>query len=337
MPLTLDVGGGAGIGGPYLRLFHSQTGSDDPAEYFNYDIRGVDAPLTPNASDFSQYHKVIPPGAIFDEFGVGHVISDAFPLGLYLHPWRLFTSSKQVLDYPLPTFQLLDKTVQQIQTLHDRGYSVAAVSGSINEWCYYLRGMESFMIDLAQNPDLAEVILDRITGLVTRMGIQLADSGVDILCFYGDVGGQSNMLMSPKMWRQWIRPRWDVIFKSIRRVNRNVKIFLHSCGYIEPIIPDFIELGLDILNPIQPETMDPIKIKRRYGDRLSLWGGIGLQSTMTSPDPQIVRDTTRRLLSEWSKNGGAIVTVTNSLPIDIPWENVVALVETIKEFQYPRE
>ena len=140
--------------------------------------------------------------------------------------------------------------------------------------------------------------------------------------------------MSPKMWRQWIKPRWEAIFSAIRRVNPSVKLFLHSCGYIEPIIPDFIELGLDILNPIQPETMDPIKIKQLYGDRLALWGGIGLQSTMIT-DPPTVRATASNLLSAWSKNGGAMVTVTNSLPIDIPWENVVALVETIKEFKYP--
>ena len=335
LPLTLDVGGGAGIVGPYLRIFNSKTGSGDPADYFNYDIRPVDAPLTPGTNDFSQYHKELPPGTILDEFGVGHVISDTFPLGLHLHPWREFTSSKQVLDYPFPTFQLQEKTLQQIQALHDRGYAVTVAAGSINEWCYYLRGLASFMIDLAQNPGLAQTILDRVTELATYMGIQLADSGVDVLCFYGDVGGQSNMLMSPKMWRQWIKPRWNAIFKSIRRVNRSVKIFLHSCGYVEPIIPDLIELGLDILNPIQPETMDPIQIKRRYGDRLSLWGGIGLQTTMTSTNPQTVRIATRHLLSEWSKNGGAIVTVTNSLPVDIPWDNVVALVETIKEFHYP--
>jgi uroporphyrinogen decarboxylase len=335
MPLTLDVGGGSGIGGPYLRLFHRQTGFEDPAEYFDYDIRCVDAPLTPSVNDFSPYHPFIPQGAVFDEFGVGRVASDAFPLGMHLHPWRLFTSPKQVLDYPMPTFHLQDKTVEQIQSLHDRGYAVAVAAGSVNEWCYYLRGLDTFLMDLVQNPDMAELILARVTELATNMGIQLAESGVDILCFYGDVGGQSNMLLSPKMWRQWIRSRWNVIFKSIRRVNPKVKIFLHSCGYIEPIIPDLIEVGLDILNPIQPETMDPIKIKRHYGDRIALWGGIGLQSTMTSPDPQIVRETAKHLLSEWSINGGAIVTITNSLPIDIPWENVVALVETIKDFRYP--
>jgi uroporphyrinogen decarboxylase len=337
MPLTLDVGGGAGIGGPYLRLFTSKTHSEEPAEYFNYDIRTVDAPLTASANDFSQYHAAVPTGATFDEFGVGHIISETFPLGQYLHPWGLFTSPKQVLDYPLPTFHLQKNTVQQIQSLHDRGYAVSAAAGSINEWCYYLRGMEAFMVDLVQNQDLAEITLERVTRLVTQMGIQLADSGVDILCFYGDVGGQSAMLMSPSMWRRWIRLRWDAIFRSVRRVNRKVKIFVHSCGYIEPIIPDFIELGLDILNPIQPETMDPVKIKRRYGAQLSLWGGIGLQRTMTSLDPNTVRVETRQLLSTWSIEGGAIVTVTNSLPIDIPWENVLALVETIKEFRYPTE
>jgi uroporphyrinogen decarboxylase len=330
MPVTLDVGAGDGISGPYLDVFRSNTGQDDPAEYFGYDIRPVPAPLTPHASDFSQYHEVVPDGTEFDEFGVGRVSSREFPLGLHLEPWKSFTDARQMLDYPFPTFELQDETVAEIGRLKGRGFATSAIGGSLNEWCYYLRSMSAFMLDLVDRPELAEVLLDSVTGLSAHTGAQLAEAGVDIVAFFGDVGGQYNLLISPRLWRKWFRPRWERVFNAVRRANPETKILYHSCGHILPIIPDFIELGLDILNPVQPEAMDPVAVKHRFGDRLTLWGGIGLQTTMCRTPDDVKRET-RRLVAEWAPGGGAIVTVTNSLPVDIPWENVVALVETVRE------
>ena len=330
MPVTLDVGAGDGIVGPYLEVFRTNTGSDDPAEYFDYDIRPVEAPLTPSATDFRAYHETIPPNTVFDEFGVGRVSSKEFPLGLHLEPWKSFTTPQQMLDYPFPTFELCEETVTEIRRLKDRGYATSATGGSINEWCYYLRSMPEFMVDLMDRPRMAEVILDKVTDLSAHTGARLAEAGTDVVSFFGDVGGQTHMLMSPRMWRKWIRPRWKRVFDAVRQANPETRIFCHSCGNILPIIPDFIELGLDILNPVQPEAMDPVDIKRRFGDALALWGGIGLQTTMTA-SPEVVRWATTRLVAEWAPGGGAIVTITNSLPVDIPWPNVVALVDTVRE------
>ena len=260
MPVTLDVGAGAGISGPYLDVFRANTGADNPAEYFDYDIRPAPAPLTPTASDFTPYHATIPPGTVFDEFGVGRVASKEFPLGLHLEPWKTFTTPRQILDYPFPIFALSEETAAQIRRIKARGYVASAIGGSVNEWCYYLRSMEQFMVDLADRPDMAQIILDRVTDLSAYTGARLAEAGADIITFFGDVGGQNALLMSPAMWRRWIRPCWERIFAAVRRVNPETKILFHSCGYIVPIIPDMIALGLDILNPVQPEAMHPIHI-----------------------------------------------------------------------------
>ena len=302
MPLTLDVGGGDGISGPYLKLFQQKTASASPADYFDYDIRTVPVSLIPQATDFTSYHPHIPDGSVFDEFGVGRLASDTFPLGLILSPWERFTEIQQVIDYPFPTFELNPLTLAEIERQHTRGYAVSVAAGSINEWGYYLRSMPELMVDLAERPAMAEVILEKVTELSTQVGTRLADAGADIICFYGDTGGQGSLLMSPKMWRRWIKPRWLRIFTAVHQANPQALVFFHSCGYIEPIIPDLIEIGLDILNPVQPEVMDPIQIKQKYGNQLSLWGGIGLQTTMKQPVEQ-VHQAVRDLMDAWTPGG----------------------------------
>lgn len=331
LPLTLDVGASAGIDSAYLDIFRQNTGAEDPADYFDYDIRFVNAPLTPTAADFSPYYAQVPGGTVFDEFGVGHVPVADFPLGLDLHPWKLFTDPRQVEGYPFPIFELQAQTLEAIRGLHRRGYAVSVASGSINEWCYYLRGMDSFLMDLALRPAMAEAILERVTDLCTGMGSALAGAGVDILCLYGDMGSQTGLLMGPQMWAEYIQPRWRRVLRSARQASAEVLLFYHSCGYIEPIIPGLIEAGFEILNPVQPESMDPVAIKRRYGERIALWGGIGMQSTMLNASAEGVRAATKALIESWAPGGGAIVTVAQTMLPDVPWGNVTALVETVRE------
>jgi len=107
-------------------------------------------------------------------------------------------------------------------------------------------------------------------------------------------------------------------------------LFYHSCGFIEPIIPGLIDAGFQILNPVQPESMDPIRIKRLFGGRMSLWGGIGVQSTMLEGSADDVRTAVGTLMREWTRGGGGIVTAAQTILRDVPWENVLALVEAIR-------
>lgn len=145
------------------------------------------------------------------------------------------------------------------------------------------------------------------------------------------MGSQNSLLISPEMWAQWIQPRWREIIAAVRKVSPDVLLFYHSCGCIEPIVPGLIEAGFDVLNPVQPESMDPLAIKRRFGDRIALWGGIGMQSTMLTGSAEEVRGQARRLIEAWAPGGGAIVTAAQTMLADVPWENVCALVETVRE------
>ena len=331
MPVTLDVGASVGIGPAYLDVFARHGGSADPAEFLDYDIRIVDAPLSATADDFSRWYESVPEGTRFDEFGVGHVLSDTFPLGLDLHPWGRLTHCGEVHAYPFPAFELQDAARRRLAEIHSRGYAASAACGSINEWCYSLRGMDQFMIDLMLNHDMAEAILDRVVRLCIATGTALAGAGVDILCFYGDMGSQTSLLMGEPTWRQWILPRWKEIIRAVRSARPEAVVFYHSCGYVEPIIPGLIEAGFDVLNPVQPESMDPFRIKKMYGRKISLWGGIGMQSTMLGADAAGVRRTTRELATAWQEGGGGIVTIAQTLLPDVPWENVLAVIESLRE------
>jgi hypothetical protein len=331
MPRTLDIGASPGIDRMYFDIFRLHSGSDDPATYFSYDIRMVSISLAPQTTDLSHYYDSIPPGTTFDEFGVGHVAGEHFPLGMDLHPWKNFVSPRQINDYPFPLFEPTTELAESIRQLKNRGYAVSAASGSLNEWCYSLRGMDEFFIDLIDRPEMGEAILNRVTELTTHLTTALTELGVDILCLYGDMGSQDRLLLSPTLWEKWFQPRWESIVTTVHQINPQAFAFYHSCGSIEPIIPGIIRAGFDILNPIQPEAMNPFGIKKRYGEQIGLWGGIGMQSTMLSTDPQNVRREVARLVEAWAHGGGTIVTLAQTLQPDVPWENVEILIQTVEE------
>ncbi len=192
--------------------------------------------------------------------------------------------------------------------------------------------MVRFTIDLVLNPDLANYHLDRITDIRCKMAQKYAESGVDILHVGDDVATQLDMMISPKLWRQYIKPRLNKVINSARRINPEITVDYHSDGNIQTIIPELIEVGVDILNPIQPECMDPIEIKRKYGDRLSFRGTIGTQSTMPFGTPEEVEMVCKKMIEEVGKSGGFILAPTHMLEPEVPWENIEAMIGAIKKY-----
>jgi uroporphyrinogen decarboxylase len=160
-------------------------------------------------------------------------------------------------------------------------------------------------------------------------GKVLLGMGVDILWCGDDFGGQSGMLIDPLTWRSQVKPRIRYMFEEFRKVQPDIKIAWHSCGSILPIIPDFIELGLDILNPIQPlaKGMEPEFLKREYGQDLSFFGGIDVQELLPMGNPQIIKDEVRRRIEILGKNGGYIIAPAHNIQADTPLENILAFFE----------
>jgi uroporphyrinogen decarboxylase len=209
-------------------------------------------------------------------------------------------------------------------------FIVGVTVTTVFETAWALRGLERMMMDFVENPELAEAILDIPFSYHLRAARKLVELGVDMIWTGDDVGGQSAMILSPAMWRRLFKPRMARFFAEIKRLNPNIKIAYHSDGVIEPIIPDLIEIGVDVLNPIQPACMDPARLKRQYGDKLCFWGSIDEQHTLPFGTPADVRAEVQARLDTLGQGGGLIIGPTHHVQLDTPMENFRAMVDAIR-------
>jgi len=158
--------------------------------------------------------------------------------------------------------------------------------------------------------------------------------GVDMIWIGDDVGAQNSMLMSPKMWRKFLKPRMANFISELKAINPQVKVAYHTDGQVYPIIPDLVEIGLDVLNPVQPASMDPLKLKQEYGDKLCFWGSIDEQYTLPFGSPADVQNEVLTRLKTLGKNGGLILGPTHHVQLDTSLENFWAMINTIKQTPY---
>ena len=212
-----------------------------------------------------------------------------------------------------------------------RDYFIVGVTvTTIFETAWALRGLERLMLDLVTDPDLAGVILDIPFHYHLAAARQLTALGVDMIWTGDDVGGQSAMLISPAMWRRFLKPRMARFVAEVKGVNPGVRVAYHSDGVIDPIIPDLIEIGIDVLNPIQPACVDPAQLKRQYGDKLCFWGSIDEQHTLPFGTPDDVRREVATRLDTIGRGGGLIIGPTHHVQLDTPMENFRAMIDAIK-------
>jgi len=323
---------------PLYEVFKVKTGAEDVAEYFDFDMRYVEIKPNINKKDISAYLPDLPPEAHVNEWGVAELPGSVFHFVKMLHPLANLKTPKELDRYPFPDFTPEERHAHmdiQVKHLKESGYFVVApgVNKGIGvfENAWYMRGLENLLIDFITNPSLAEALLDKVLEVECYLARRYAEAGVDVINFFDDVGTQRGMLMDPNLWRKFLKPRLAKLIATARKVNPNVEVYYHSDGKIEPIIPDLIEVGVTILNPVQPECMNPEFIKREYGRDLTLWGTIGTQTTMPFGTPEEVKDTVRQRREDLGKNGGLVLAPTHLLEPEVPWENVLAFVEAARE------
>ena len=322
-----------------LERFRQKTGQDDPHEYFGDDIGGVSIGPTRLRTDFSHYFDSLPANATVDEWGIGHLPTDSrhahhSHLEGYLYPMLKLKTRQEALDYPLPDIEADYRYAQvaaEIERIKSRGLCATAwMACTIFEIAWYMRSMELLMMDFVDNAEFAETLLDRITVKREIQAWSYAELGADIICLGDDVGSQRGLLMSAPMWRRWLKPRLARVISVAKMARPDVLVFYHSDGDIRPIIPDLIEIGVDILNPIQPECMDPAELKTKYGHRLAFWGGIGIQTTLPFGTPDDVRREVKLRIETVGKGGGLLLAPTHVIEPEVPWENILAFVEAVK-------
>jgi hypothetical protein len=143
--------------------------------------------------------------------------------------------------------------------------------------------------------------------------LKAVELGADIIWLGDDVGTQDNMLIAPELWRKHLKPRYAKIFKRLKEANKNVYIAFHTDGYVEPIIPDFIEIGLDILNSLQPDCNDLASIKKKYGMHLSFWGAVDVQHVLPFGSAKDVIDEVKARLRQLARGGGFLICASNEI------------------------
>ena len=281
--------------------------------------------------------------AYLDEWGIGWrsvEYSTPYGTGRYTefnhHP---LADDKAIDSYqpPDPTRPELYKEAEWVlRNYQDEYWIVGVTVTTIFETAWALRGYEQMLTDMALQPEVAERILDIPYQYHLTAAKKLTEMGVDMIWVGDDIGAQDAMLISPKMWRRFFKPRMANFIAELKAINPDVKVAYHSDGVINPIIPDLIEIGLDVLNPIQPASMDPAQLKREFGDRLCFWGSIDEQHTLPFGTPEDVRAEVQTRLRHWGKNGGLIIGPTHHVQFDTPMENFWAMVNTIRETPYPK-
>ncbi len=204
-----------------------------------------------------------------------------------------------------------------------------------------MRGYEQFFVDLLSDPEFADALLDRITTLLKRMWERyLGEVGEYVQLAYvtDDLGTQTSLLISPKVFRQRLKPRMKDLHEHIKRC-ANVKLMMHSDGAIGPLLDDFVDMGVDILNPVQTSVRgleDTAELKAKYGDRLGYHGAIDVQQLMPNATVDEVRWEVAKRIHDLGRNGGYVIAPCHNLGTDIPPENIATLFDTIHEYgRYP--
>lgn len=219
--------------------------------------------------------------------------------------------------------------LKELREQDDR-YFLVRIWGSHFEKAYFARGIENFLADMAGEPAQARTLLNTVIerNLVMLENF-LALPEIDGVLLGSDWGSQADLLMSFDTWQEMIRPGEEREYDLIHAYGKDV--WVHSCGNIARLLPSLIEIGVDVLNPIQPEAMDIAALKRDYGDRLTFWGGISTQQTLPFGTPDDVRAEARAVRDLMSRDGGYIFAPAQSIQGDVPVENILALLEVARE------
>jgi uroporphyrinogen decarboxylase len=261
-----------------------------------------------------------------------------FGMGKYTEPFgHPLADDRELERYSVPDPDRPALYVEAKRVIRDyksEYWIVGVTPTTIFETAWALRGYEQLMVDMATNPTMANRVLDLPYHYHMAVTQHLVRLGVDMIWLGDDVGGQNSMLISPKMWRQYFKPRMTDLIASLRAINPEIKIAYHTDGVVYPIIPDLIEIGLDVLNPIQPMAMDPEKLKESYGHQLCFWGSIDIQQTIPFGTPGDVKNEVITRLKTIGRGGGLLIGPTHNLQLDTPLENFWAMVDTIRQMPY---
>lgn len=210
-------------------------------------------------------------------------------------------------------------------------FIIGSCQCSIFETAWYLHGMEDMLTDMAADEDYANLLFDKIMEFPLKAGVHMIEAGVDMVWLGDDIATQRNMMISMPMWRKYLKSRYGKIIEELRRVKKDIVIAYHSCGNCTDILDEMADIGLDVINPIQPLAMDPYEIKKRFGKRLTLFGAVDVQNLMPFGTREQIEHTVREYKKYLGCQGGYILSPAHHLQSDTSLENMMAFYRTAME------
>ncbi len=278
-----------------------------------------------------------------DEFGVTWSMPEDSPRYFDISRSPLAgLSIEEIRKYPFPKGD--DPT--RFEGLRDRAVRirretpyavVSGISGVVYEICWYMRGLENLFVDMIEQPEVLEVIIDRTLQFWLdwfRLFLDEASDVVDVIMIGDDLAGQEGPLFSPRIYRTIVKPRQRRLVQYIKSRTR-AKVWYHSCGSVVELIPDLLENGVDILNPVQiaARGMEPAGLKARFGRQISFWGGgIDSQHVLPHASAAEVARQVHRNLEAFSPGGGYVFANVHNIQADVPPENILTLFDTASEY-----
>jgi uroporphyrinogen decarboxylase len=307
-------------------------------EFFDVDFRGIFPKGQKKHPD-----KFLEDGTWIDSFGVAR----RKPPGAYYYD---MVSSPltgedvtigQIDAYPLPDpedegrFEGLRAEARRLREETDYAIVVNYQATYVHD-SQYLRGFQDWYMDLALAPERLECLFDKLLEFHFALGEKLfreVGEYADVVIHSDDISGQRGPLFSPDMYRRLIKPRQAKLFKFIKERTNGARILYHTCGAVLPFMEDLIEIGADILNPVQTsaQDMDTRVLKERAGDRIGFWGGIDTQHVLPFGSEQDVRDEVDRVIGDLSQNGGYVLNSVHNLQPGVPPGNIVAMFDQARK------
>ena len=323
----------------HLELPASDDLVNDVLDELDVDLRWISVPFV------GPEERATPPlfGEGTDFWGVGSVRVET-PTNVYYefshHPLAEAESVADVEAHKWPSLDWWDYSAvpEAIQRANSKGRrAIMFFAGGVFETPWYLCGLEKFLVDLHTRPEIPEAICRHVEEYYLQRAlhvIEAAGGDVDIVGSGGDIGTQRGMMLSPEIWRRGIKPFTGRLISTFKQMG--LKTFYHSCGAIVPVIDDLIEVGLDLLDPIQvcAEGMSPENLYPRFGDRLSFHGGIDEQELLPHATADEVYDETKRMIDILGQRGGYVVSASHMVQGDTPPENIVAMIQAAKDYCY---
>ena len=318
---------------------------EDVREKLGVDVRNV-APRS------SATHKIIVnetdmPGYTFfhDEWGIGWRMpkEGGFYYDMFDHPLAKATSKEDIKNFPWPDpvdparFIGLKERAKKVAEEQGELVILGGLAAGFIELTAWMRGFAKFYPDLVTNLDWLTYLMDTVIDLKLaywEVALPIVGEYADVVQEADDLAGQFDLLISPEIYRQVVKPRHKKIMDFIK-ARSDAKIFFHSCGAIRGIIPDMIDIGIDIINPVQVSAtgMESSALKHDFGDEITFWGGlVDTQGVFTNGTPQQVKDEVRRRIDDFGPGGGFIAAAVHNIQANVPPENIMAMWDTLQEY-----